>query len=856
MNAPALPFPELRDELIAHRAALWAHYRDARQPFPALAAHAGLIDGIIARVWQAQGLEAEVAVIAVGGYGRGELYPHSDIDLLILLPDEPVAALESRLEDTISAFWDLGLEVGHSVRTIDQCLEEADRDVTVETTLLEQRLIAGPDALHARLLAALERRLDPVAFFEAKLLEQQQRHNKSFGVANNLEPNVKESPGGLRDIQTILWIGHALGLGDNWNALAKRAILTRAESRLIRHAERQLARIRLDLHLIANRREDRLVFDLQQQAAAEWGLVDTPAQRASEQLMQIYYRAARTIIQLNGILLPNFRTRLYSQTPYLSRPVNERFKAVNDMLALRDFDEFEHNPSAILEAFILLARNPELTGLAPRTLRALWHARGRINDRFRRDPANHALFMTLLREPSGVTRALRRMHLYGVLGRYIPAFGRITGQMQHDLFHVYTVDEHILMVVRNLRRFAVPAFNHEYPLQSQIISKFDQPDLLYLAGLFHDIAKGRGGDHSQLGTADAREFCTEHGLDDEQTALVVWLVREHLTMSAVAQKEDIYDPDTVVRFAAFVGTPRRLAALYLLTVADIRGTSPKVWNAWKAKLLEDLYHATLRILRSADDFDVRTLLGERMDEARALLRLAAVPEGVEEKLWRHLDDVYFMRHEPRDIAWHARVLNRITDTREPVVRARLSTSREGIKVLVYLPDQPDLFARICSFFGNTTYSIADAKVYTTTNGYALDTFHVFVPEHCDEAYRDMINFIEFELAATLARQDAICPPRTGRIDRHLKFFPITPQVSIRSDDRNDFHVLSIVAGDRRGLLANIACVLAHYQIAVHSAKIMTLGSRVEDSFLLTGAALKDPRTSLAIEGELLDILQV
>ena len=856
MLAPAsLTVADWRDELSSRRLALWQTFEAEREPFSVLSAHCRLLDEMLARMWQAHGLDSEAAIIAVGGFGRGELYPHSDVDLLILLETDPAPELAVRIEEIIGHFWDIGLEVGHSVRTIGQCVEEADLDVTVETNLLEDRLICGPASLHQQLNSTLAARRNPEGFFEAKLLEQQQRHNKFFGVANNLEPNIKECPGGLRDLQTILWIGHALGLGDDWDALAGRAILTRAESRLIRHAQRQLARLRIDLHLLARRREDRLVFDLQQRVAERWGLSDTATRRASEQLMQIYYRAARTVIQLNGILLPNFRTRLYSHSPYPNLPVNERFKAVNDMLALRDLDEFKRNPSAIFEAFIVLARHPELSGFAPRTLRALWHARGRINDRFRRDPANHELFLTLLREPAGVTRALRRMNLYGVLARYIPAFGRITGQMQHDLFHVYTVDEHILMVVRNLRRFAVPAFNHEYPLMSQIIGRMDKPELLYLAGLFHDIAKGRGGDHSVLGTQDARQFCESHGLPPADVEVVVWLVRQHLTMSTVAQKEDIYDPEVIARFAQQVGTPERLAALYLLTVADIRGTSPKVWNAWKGKLLEDLYHATLHVLRR-DGIDTRTLLSERKQEAQSLLRLAAVPEGVENRLWKHLDDVYFMRHEPQDIAWHARVLNRLVDTTEPVVRARMSRSHEGIKVLVYLPDQPDLFARICAFFGHTSYSIADARIYTTRNGYALDTFHVFLPEHHDGEYRDMINFVEFELAAALIRHDAICPPRSGRIDRHLKFFPITPQVSIRPDDRDDYFVLSIVAGDRRGLLANISCVLAQYQVTVHAAKIMTLGSRVEDSFLLTGPALKDSRTALQIEAELIDVLQL
>jgi [protein-PII] uridylyltransferase len=503
----------------------------------------------------------------------------------------------------------------------------------------------------------------------------------------------------------------------------------------------------------------------------------------------------------------------------------------------------------------MLQRHPDLTGFAPRMLRALWHARARINERFRNDPQNQALFMRILCS-EGLTRSLRRMNLYGVLGKYLPAFGRIVGQMQHDLFHVYTVDEHILMVVRNLRRFTISAYNHEYPFMSRLINDFERPHVLYIAGLFHDIAKGRGGDHSALGMGDARDFCERHGLAADDTDLVVWLTSEHLTMSHIAQKQDIYAPETVQRFADKVRTPRRLSALYLLTVADIRGTSPKVWNAWKAKLLEDLYQATIKVLQGGGAVTAHSELEARKDQARAQLRLFAIPQGVEEKLWSQLDIVYFLRHEAREIAWHARVLNRFVDSPQAIVKARLSDDREGIQVVVYTQDQPELFARICAFFGRTNYSIADAKIYTTRHGYALDTFHVFIPENHVEDYRDMINFIEFELVNSLKQVNALELPFGGRISRLLKYFPIAPQVSIRPDDSAHYFVLTIVAGDRPGLLARIAKILTENHIEVHSAKIMTLGSRAEDSFLITGPGLEKDRTLTALEAQLCNALRI
>ncbi|MDC7698236.1 [protein-PII] uridylyltransferase [Vogesella indigofera] len=837
------------------RATLAARYTADRNGRAYLQAHSALVDGVIRSAWDVLGLGQRAALVAVGGYGRGQLFPHSDIDLLLLLPSATCDSLSSFVEDFIGAMWDIGLDVGHSVRTINECLQEAAKDITVATTLLENRMLAGNITLFHQLNSAVERNRDPLPFLEGKLLEQQQRHSKHYGLGSNLEPNIKESPGGLRDLHTILWISKAIGVGQTWDSLISNDILTASEARLLKYSERQLERIRIDLHLAAKRREDRLIFDLQNTVATMSGLSDDDARRASEQLMQTFYKASKNVSQLNGILLPNLRARYVCTVPRLTQDLDEHFYSVNCMLGIRDPDIFEKQPSTILSAFLHIQRHG-LRGMAPRTLRALWHARRQINERFRRDPHNRALFMQFFKEPVGLTRTLRRMNLYGVLGKYLPAFGKIIGQMQHDLFHVYTVDEHILMVVRNLRRFAVPAFNHEYPLLSRLIDEFERPEVLYIAGLFHDIAKGRGGDHSQLGMADIRQFCEAHGMSAADTDLAEWLVAQHLTMSSVAQKQDIYDPQVVQEFAANVGDLRHLVALYILTVADIRGTSPKVWNAWKAKLLEDLFQATRRKLQQGGEVDLDLELAERKKAAQAILRLNAVPDGAEQALWQHVDSIYFLRHEAREIAWHARVLNRSVDTQTPIVRARLSEDKEGIELIVYAADQPDLFVRICAFLGGANYSIADAKIHTTRHGYALDTFHVFLPEHHDGDYRDLINFIEFELAANLQRQEPIRMPPPGRLSRHLKHFPIQPQVLIRADDKQRHYVLSIVSGDRPGLLAKIAKVLSDYHVNVDAAKIMTLGGRVEDSFLLSLPSSHDDKLLLALENDLINALRI
>ena len=487
------------------------------------------------------------------------------------------------------------------------------------------------------------------------------------------------------------------------------------------------------------------------------------------------------------------------------------------------------------------------------TLRALWRNRDRVNAAFRQDPENRRRFMDILRQPRGVTHELRRMNQYGILGRYLPAFGRIVGQMQHDLFHVYTVDEHILMVIRNLRRFTEPQHAHEYPLCSRIMADFARPEVMYVAGLFHDIAKGRGGDHSVLGSRDARRFCHQHALSREDSSLVSWLVEQHLTMSSTAQKQDITDPSVVEAFAAKVGTERRLHALYMLTVADIRGTSPKVWNAWKAKLLEDLFNATkARLTGDAGKGKLQDSLDARRLEAQRQLRLYAVADGAEQKLWQRLDAVYFQRHTADEIAWHARHLFFRVDTAEPVVKARLARDGAGLQVVIYTPDQEEVFARICAFFGGAQLSIVEAKIHTTRSGYALDTFAVHDPSNPNASYRDVIGYVEFELKRLLTEKRPLQAPTIGRISRHLKHFPLTPEVRVFPDDKGTQYILEIVAGDRPGLLARIAYTLAVANETVTPPNKFTLGARAVDIFLLDGARLHDETALLKLETTLYD----
>ena len=808
--------------------------------------------------WTLAAMPASATLMAVGGYGRGEHYPHSDIDLLVLLTEAPGHRDAVAIEGLIGMLWDLGFEVGHSVRTTAECVSEAHRDITVASALLEARHVAGDRSLGAAMLEALDASIDPRLFFRAKMLEQQQRHAKYQDTPYALEPNIKESPGGLRDLQMILWTARAAGFGTSWTELEARAVVTPVEARQLRRCETFLQRLRIRLHRIARRREDRLVFDLQTPLAEEFGYEQTATRRASEVLMQHYYRTAKVTTQLNTIVLQTIESALMPARHVAPIAIDGQFVNAGGLLDVVDEGVFFRDPSALLRAFLVMQQHSEIEGMTARLMNAVWHGRTLIDAKFRRAPENRALFMDILQQPRGIVHALRRMNQLSVLGRYLPVFRRIVGQMQHDLYHVYTVDQHILMVIRNIRRFTMPEFAHEYPLCSRLIAGFERPWLLYVAALFHDIAKGRGGDHSLLGMDDVRRFARAHGLVAQDVALLSFLVEQHLTMSRVAQKEDSSDPVVLADFARVVRTERDLNALYLLTVADIRGTSPKVWNAWKGKLLEDLYFRTLRIV-AAEGPDVHgapTELEARRADALRILALYAFDAEAIERFWKRLDVAWFMRHDAQDIAWITRAFALVHDPLRPRVRARLSPAGEGLQIAVFTPDQPDLLARICQYFDRQRFFIVDARVHTTLGAegtrHALDTFHVLDPD--GSHYRDRLANIERDLAQHLAHASPLPPPATGRPSRQSRSFPITPTVDLRPDERGRFFLLTLSTSDREGLLYAILRILAMHHVNVQAAKITTLGERVEDFFLLDSASLAEDKARIKLETELLEVL--
>ncbi|HHA18734.1 MAG TPA: [protein-PII] uridylyltransferase, partial [Methylophaga sp.] len=615
------------------------------------------VDQVLQQLWQQHITDnLPLSLLAVGGYGRGELHPYSDIDLLVLLDESISEQPPNGLSDFLTQLWDVGLEIGHSVRTIQECRELAENDITIATNLLETRLLCGQQSLFSalQLLTITNKTWDTKRFYQAKKQEQQQRHLKYNDTANNLEPNIKESPGGLRDLQVISWIAQQHFDVTDLYGLNQKGFLANSEYDTLDKAQRFLWRVRFALHVQANRKEEKLMIDHQRELAKQFGYQDTESRLAVEQFMKDYYLCARSVEQMNELLLQLFDENIIlADEPRHIEPINNRFQNHNGYLETINSGIFAFYPYAMMELFLILEQHPELKGVRADTIRQLHAHIHLINPRFRDDIQSRSLFMEIIRQPRGITHEFRRMNKLGVLGAYLPAFGQIVGQMQHDLFHIYTVDEHTLFLVRNLRRFSCAEFQDEFPLCSEIFYQLPKPELLYIAGLFHDIAKGRGGDHSKLGVVDAEAFCKHHSLSEFDTDIVKFLVRQHLIMSATAQKKDINDPDVIKEFADTVKTTDRLNYLYLLTVADIRATNNNLWNGWRDSLLRQLYRASKQYLEHSEEIAKNTAekSKQRWQQALQQLIFQSWPEQQVTQLWQYYESDYFLRHTTDDIVW-------------------------------------------------------------------------------------------------------------------------------------------------------------------------------------------------------------
>jgi [protein-PII] uridylyltransferase len=807
---------------------------------------ARLVDVALRAAWvsHAGKFTGDLGLVAVGGYGRGELHPSSDIDIMVLLPKSDSADWQPDIERFLTFLWDIGLEVGHSVRSIDDCQRESLADISVATTLFEARLLSGPEPLFAGMRRALapDRLWSSQDFFEAKVKEQTERHHRYFDTAYNLEPNVKSSPGGLRDIQTIGWVAKRHFGTDTLDELVAHGFLTREELRKLHAAQSFLWKVRFGLHVLTGRREDRLLFDYQIKLAKLFGYEDASFTLAVEQLMQKYYRTVMDISLLNEMLLQLFREAILTQSA-APVAVNARFQIRNDYLEVTNPEVFARYPSALLELFVLLQQHPDVRGVRAETIRLIGTHVSLIDEEFRQNPRHHRLFIEILCAPVGVTHELRRMNLYGVLGRYIPAFGRVVGRMQYDLFHAYTVDAHTLFVVSNLRRFAMPKFNHEFPALSQIMQSLPRQEVAYLAALFHDIAKGRGGDHSELGAVDAEAFCLEQGLGRYEARLVAWLVRNHLILSITSQKKDISDPDIIQEFARHVGDQVHLDYLYVLTVADVRGTNPKLWNSWKARLFEEFYERIKRALRRGLEtpIDQEQLIRETQDQA-----LSKLPADIQQRaagVWAQWTEAYFLRYTPEEIAWHTALLTeRPPNDDTPLVAVRQLTDRGGTAVLTYTPRRLRSFARTTGVLDQMGLNVVDARLITSANGFSLETYVVLEDNGAVIADPVRIREIERGLWRVLQQVEDSPTAVTRRAPRQVRMFWTPTQVNFSVDARNERTILELIAADRPGLLSEVGKVFRAERVAINGAKIMTVGERAEDVFYITredGGLLKE-----------------
>lgn len=851
-----LPQAAYRETLKHAREVLFRRFQEGVDIRSLVCARAWVCDQVLAHAWRGLGLNCfdDVALVAVGGYGRGELHPGSDIDVLILHSQESLGEAESAaVSDFITLLWDLGLEIGASVRSLSECVDAAREDITIATNLMESRTITGEEKLRIEMqaLTGPEHLWPGSQFFKAKWDEQIARHAKHNNTEYNLEPDIKNAPGGLRDIQTVAWVAKRHFGAATLEDLVGHGFITEAEYRQLSEGQMLLWRVRFALHMITGRNENRLLFDYQRQVAQMFGYEDSNANRAVEQLMKAYYRAAMSISMLNEMLLQYFdEAILRAHETSVITPINARFQLCDGYVEATGDDIFRRYPSALMEVFVILGNDADLIGVRASTIRLIMENAELIDEKFRDDIRNTSLFMELLRCKHALFSSLRRMKRYGVLGRYIPAFGAIIGQMQYDLFHIYTVDAHTLLVLKNMRRFRYKEVEEKYPVVAKVAQRLPKIELLYLAGLFHDIAKGRGGDHSELGSMDAREFCLHHGLGKWDANLVAWLTQHHLMMSVTAQKQDVSDPDVINEFAQKVGDLAHLDYLYALTVADICATNPNLWNSWRASLLRQLYTQTKRALRRGlgNPIDKQEWIAETRAAAMEILEDEDVHEGDAIRIWDQLGDDYFLRESAPDIAWHTRAILQHGDNSGPLVLIRQSHSEQfegATQIFIYTHDMPNLFAATVVALDQLHLTVMDARIITAQSHFSLDSY-IVLDENGESIHdQDRLEFIRSNLVHTLSSPDSFPELVQRRIPRQLRHFDVETQVTISQDTANQRTIVELITLDRPGLLARIGRLFMDCGVELQNARIATLGERAEDVFFITDKnqqPITDPAT--------------
>lgn len=823
------------------------------------------MDEVLSCIWQTfkWTSPSDASLIAVGGYGRGELLPHSDIDLLLLFKNEDqINDNVESLQSFLTLLWDIKLEIGHSVRTLDACITEARNDVTITTNLMESRTIVGDDNLRADMCEAVgPSHIWPSPdFYQAKMKEQARRYEKFNETEYNLEPNVKGGPGGLRDIQTIGWVAKR-HFGDTaLQDLVQRGFLSESDFHSLLKGQDFLWRVRYALHMITGREEDRLLFNLQEIVAQMFGYTDKDGQIGVERLMQDYFRQVFRLRTLNIMLLQLFdEAILNSGAEDTIKKINTRFQIRNQYLEVVDDKVFERAPSALMEVFVLWAQSEGIKGIRASTIRLILASRHLIDGAFRQDLRNIMFFMELIRSPQGVYHGLLKMNQYGILGLYLPEFGKVVGQMQFDLFHVYTVDAHTLMTIRNLRSFRHANNTKRFPIATKIIHELPKIELVYIAALYHDIGKGRHSDHSQEGALEVKRFAERHRLSVWETDLVVWLVLNHLLMSMTSQRQDISDPEVVNHFAQQVGDVQRLEYLYVLTVADISATNPDLWNSWRASLLERLYTKTKQAFRRGleNPLDKDEMIYNKRKNAMTLLLAEGFNEQAVLDLWDNPGDDYFLRESAENIAWHTRSIAS-HGMNIPLVLIKETQEEEyagGTQIFIYAPDRPHLFADIAATLDTLNLDIQDARIMTSSaSEFSLDTFIVLEQDGTgigDNPER----LFEIQHKLLLEIQNPHDSPRPSRrVTRQQKYFKSKPEITISNDPINQRTVVDVVASDRPGLLADIGRCFRRQKLILLNARISTLGEHIEDVFFIVdenGQPLQDYDTVVALQADLI-----
>lgn len=795
------------------------------------------MDLLLHRLWQHFGFMdiPELGLVAVGGYGRGELHPLSDIDILIISNNKIAEETERKVSEFITLLWDLRLEVGHAVRTVDECSEIGRADLTVATNLQEARLLAGSeDTFHRlKMLIHSESFWPSETFYKAKIQEQRERHARYHDTTYNLEPDIKSTPGGLRDIHTLSWVARRHFGATSLYEMSRYGFLTDAEYRELVECQDFLWRVRFALHMELKRYDNRLTFGLQAQVAEHLGFVGE-GNRAVEMMMKEFYRTVRRVAELNKMLLKLFDQAILNNGEECEPVIlDEDFQRRGSLIEARKPALFQARPETILDMFLHIANDSTIDGVAPATMRQLRTARRRLNKFLHTIPEAREKFMELVRHPNALHRAFSLMHKLGVLAAYLPQWSQIVGQMQFDLFHAYTVDEHSIRLLKHINTFGDPANHDRHPICCEIYPKLQKKELLILAAIFHDIAKGRGGDHSEIGAVEAYDFCIEHGLSKPEAKLVSWLVLNHLLMSVTAQRRDIYDPEVIIEFAKKVRDEEYLEYLVCLTVADICATNPELWNSWKRTLLAELFYSTQRALRRGleNPVDVRDRIRHNQQLASALLRKEGFSSREIELLWQRFKADYFLRHTHKQIAWHCTHLLRHKDPTQPLVILSKRAPRGGTEIFVYTKDQPSLFAKVVGELDRRNLNVHDAQIMTSKDGYVLDTFMVLdqngsvIEEARHQALsKQIVNVLKSESALEL---------KTRRLPRQLKHFTVKTTVDFLPTRSKKRTLMEFVALDTPGLLATVGATFSELNLDLHAAKITTMGERAEDLFILT-----------------------